>query len=369
MNMSSRYLLLVAFLFSGCGKNPPAQAQEAPQQIVLLPAKEIPEQDPVEPGSDLSVALALNRTMADTVEQVLPTVVVIRTESTQYYVDWYGRLLREAQRPVGQGSGVIIHEQGYVLTNNHVLQGGERIEVVMQDEQVYEAELVGRNVQTDIAVLKLKTEEEMSFPAIQAGDSDRIRVGEMVLAIGSPFSLSSTVTQGVISQKGRSEANLPIVDFIQTSAAINPGNSGGPLVDLHGRLIGINTMIRTGGPNNVGSIGIGFAVPSNLALKVAELLISGAEPEDLPFLGVVMRDTRSGVLLTRIVDESPAAEAGLKDGDIIRAINGRRIRYSGDLASFVRLSDPGDTLEVEILRDEKTILLSVMPRLMRPEAE
>jgi serine protease Do len=355
----------VSILLFGCGKQTVA-APAAPSPSKLEPSRPVIEQTVIDinEASPADVMRAINTAMADTVEQVLPSVVVIRTEATQYITDWYGRLLRKAERPVGQGSGVIIDPRGYVLTNNHVLQGGQRIEVVLNDETAYEAELVGRNEQTDIAVLKIKSEAPTTFPAIRIGDSDKIRVGEMVMAIGSPFSLSSTVTNGLISQKGRAEENLPIVDFIQTSAPINPGNSGGALIDMEGNLIGINTMIRTGSPTHRGSIGIGFAIPSNQALRAAQLIMEGTSPEELPWLGVMMQNTRYGVLFSRIINDSPAEEAGLKAGDLLISVNERSIRTGEDLSSLVRLSDPGDRLMLEVLRGNKAISLAVTTRLM-----
>jgi len=370
LSLLASTLGLLTLFTAGCGDGAPAAGDAGPPLIELAPTatprprvvnQTVIDFDDAEPHE---VVTALNTSMADTVEKVLPSVVVIRTEATRYLVDWYGRLLREARRPVGQGSGVIIGEEGYILTNNHVLQGGERIEVILQDETSYDAELVGNNEQTDIAVLKIKAPEGRTFPAIEYGDSDNIRVGEMVMAVGSPFSLSSTVTHGLVSQKGRAEANLPIVDFIQTSAPINPGNSGGPLVDMRGRLIGINTMIRTGGPSNRGSIGIGFAVPSNLALRVAKLIMEGTSPEELPWLGVLMDNTRMGVLIQRIIPGSPAADSGLEEGDLLLSVNERPIRTSGELSSLVRLSNPGDRLELEILRDRERVRIDVTTRLM-----
>lgn len=313
----------------------------------------------------IQVAKALNTAMADTVENVLPSVVVIRTEATPYAIDPFGRVYRGgAQRPYGQGSGVIIDPQGYVLTNNHVLQGGERIEVILQDETNYEAMLVGSNEQLDIAVLKIMSENGEKFPAVVPGNSDTIRVGEMVMAIGSPYSLSSTVTHGLISQKGRAEANLPIVDFIQTSAPINLGNSGGPLIDMEGKLIGINTMIRTAGPRSQGSIGIGFAVPSNQALRAARLIIDGTSPEELPWLGVMLQNTRFGVLISRIFPESPAYDAGLMAGDLVLNVDDRAIRTHAELSSLIRLSEPGDQIKMELLRGREKISKVVTTRLM-----
>lgn len=355
------------FLVSACGQPETAPAPRGPDRVEALPALlPPPPVIDVSEASPLDVARALNTAMADTVERVLPSVVVIRTEATRTYVDGYGRLLLEAQRPVGQGSGVIIDPSGFVLTNFHVLHGGQRIEVVMQDGTAFPADLVGKNEPTDIAVLKIQAGEGVEFTAIQPGDSDQVRVGEMVMAIGSPFSLSSTVTHGVISQKGRSEMVLPIVDFIQTSAAINPGNSGGPLIDLEGRLIGINTLIRTAGGRGQGNIGIGFAVPSNTAMRAAELIVAGTDNPETSWLGVVMQDTRFGVRLTRIVRGSPADRAGLRPGDFIRSVDRKPIRTGSELSSLVRLSRPGDSLNITVVRGEQQktfpVTTSLMPR-------
>lgn len=360
-----RLPILPLFLLPACGQYEPAPQERDPATTETLPPRPPPAVD-ISEASPLDVARALNTAMADTVERVLPSVVVIRTEATRTYVDAYRHLLLEAQRPVGQGSGVIIDPAGYVLTNFHVLHGGQRIEVVMEDGTAYPATLVGKNEPTDIAVLKIETEADVKFTAIQPGDSDAVRVGEMVMAIGSPFSLSSTVTHGVISQKGRAEMVLPIVDFIQTSAAINPGNSGGPLIDLEGRLIGINTLIRTTGGRGQGNIGIGFAVPSNTALRAAELIVAGTENPETSWFGVVMQDTRAGVRLSRIVRNSPADRAGLQAGDFIRSVDGKPIRTGAELSSLVRLSRPGDSLNVTLMRgnQEKTVPVttSLMPR-------
>lgn len=359
-------VILICFALTRCGQPQPdpelIQAPPAPQQVIEQTIINFDQAAPVD------VAKALNNAMADTVEKVLPSVVVIRTESTRYIVDWYGRLLSEAKRPVGQGSGVMIDPRGYVITNNHVLQGGQNIEVILYDESRYDAELVGRNEQLDIAVLKIMHPENDEFSSIEPGDSDTVRVGEMVMAIGSPFSLSSTVTNGLISQKGRSEANLPIVDFIQTSAPINPGNSGGPLIDIEGKLIGINTMIRTGGPASQGSIGIGFAIPSNQALRAAELIINGTSPEELPWMGVMMQDTRFGVLFSRIFPNSPAAMGGIKSGDLLLTVDKRVIRSGAELSSLVRLSQPGDQINLEILRGKEKLNRTITTQLM-PQSE
>lgn len=361
-------LIVMGSLLStlGCGEESPAVEEPREPRIQLLPT---PAPAPAERSQqkqaqrDLEIARSLNRTMADTVERVLPSVVVIKTEATQYLLDLFGRVLAESNQPVGQGSGVIIHKDGYVITNNHVLQGAQRIQVILQDGQELDASKVGVNAQTDIAVLKIQQKDGEDFPAIEAGDSEAIRVGEMVMAIGSPFSLSSTVTHGMISQKGREEANLPIVDFIQTSAPINPGNSGGPLIDIEGRLIGINTMIRTGGPYSQGNIGIGFAVPSRTALRAAELIIEGVD-SNLSYVGIVMRESRYGVFITRVVVDSPADKAGVKAGDLILTAGGKEISSSAAMSSLVRLGHPGDTIEMEIQRGQERLTLSIVTSAM-----
>jgi len=362
--MQKALFYLTLLILTACGRSTPDPQPPEPTPVPPPPPAAIEIGD----ATPLDVARALNHAMADTVEKVLPSVVVIRTEATHYFRDWHGRLLREAQRPVGQGSGVIIDPEGYVLTNFHVLHGGQSVEVILEDGTAYPATLVGKNAPTDIAVLKIETDEPITFPAIEPGNSDKIRVGEMVMAIGSPFSLSSTVTHGVISHKGRSETFLPIVDFIQTSAAINPGNSGGPLIDIEGRLIGINTLIRTAGGMSQGNIGIGFAVPSNTAMRAAELIIGGTEGLEFSWLGVVMQDTREGVLLTRIVKNSPADDAGLKAGDLVRSVNRKRVRSGQEISSLVRLGRPGDVLSLDVIRNDRPTTVSVTTSLM-PQTE
>ena len=222
--------------------------------------------------------------------------------------------------------------------------------MVLNDGTTYAAEYIGSNSQVDIAVLKITPDQDKPLVAITPGDSDGIRVGELVLAIGAPFSLSSTVTQGIVSQKGRASDLLPIVDFIQTSAAINPGNSGGALVDIEGRLVGINTYIQTAGSS--GSIGIGFAVPAATAYRVAELLIKG-ENSDMPYIGVITDNTRYGVVVAEVVEDSPASKAGLRRGDLLRTVNGKEISTSFDLKTLVTLVEPGETVKLKVQRDRK----------------
>jgi S1-C subfamily serine protease len=321
-----------------------------------------------------SLARQVSDAMADSVAKVLPSVVVIRTEATKLYVDYWRSRLYKSNQPLGQGSGVIISKDGYVLTSAHVIEGAETVEVSLDDGRSFPAEIKGANRATDIAVLKINAPADVSFSPIAVADSDRVRVGELCIAIGSPFSLNSTVTSGVVSQKGRSADILPVVDFIQTSAAINPGNSGGALVDVDGRLIGINTFIQTAGPHAMGNIGIGFAVPSNTALRIADLIIRGGSG-DLPYIGIEMRQTEFGVLVARVVPGSPADKAGLRARDLIQRLDGKNTTTVDEVRSLVVLKKPGDTLVIDLLRAgagerpvERKVSLQVetMP-VVRPE--
>lgn len=321
-----------------------------------------------------NIAREVGTAIADSVERVLPSVVVIRTESTRLVLDQWRSRLYKTQQPLGQGSGVIISEDGYILTSNHVIEGAETVEVSLDDGRSFPADIVGANKSTDIAVLKIKAPKGETFVAVKNADSDKVRVGEFCIAIGSPFSLNSTVTHGIISQKGRSADILPVVDFIQTSAAINPGNSGGPLVDVDGRLIGINTFIQTAGRYAQGNIGIGFAVPSNTALRIADLIIKGGSG-DLPYVGIEMRPTQFGVMVADVVPDSPAAKAGLRARDLIQRIDGKNVQASDEVRSLVILKKPGDKLTFEVLREgsgrqpvEKKAVLTVetLP-VIRPE--
>lgn len=313
-------------------------------------------------------------------EQVTPSVVTIFTEQKIKvknpfadfpFRDFFGFNMPEDQEYTqqGLGSGVIVKSDGYILTNNHVVQGADEIKVRLYDNTEYEAKIIGRDSRSDIAVIKIDAKD---LPAVQFGNSDQVKVGQWVLAIGSPLSpnLQHTVTAGIISAKGRS--NIGIVDyedFLQTDAAINPGNSGGPLVNLRGELIGINTAIasRTGG-----YMGIGFAIPVNLAKKVMDdlikygkvsrgylgVLIMDVSPDLARALG--LKDTK-GAIITKIEKNSPAEKAGLKVDDIVIEYNGKKIENSSSLRNHVGLTRPGSKVEMTILRDgkEKKITVTV----------
>jgi len=309
-------------------------------------------------------AKAFGTAIADVVDKAMPSVVVIRTESRQYRVarDWmFGQMYRIPERLAGQGSGVIITKDGYVLTNNHVIDGAETVEVVMNDGTKLPAKVIGKDEHTDLAVLKI-TEENREFTAMDQGDSDVLRVGEFVIALGSPFSLSSSVTMGVVSQKGRSIGLLPFEDFIQTDAAVNKGNSGGPLLDVEGKLVGINTVIQTAGFSE-GNIGISFAVPVNLAMNVAESIIRTGRWER-PWIGILMRETDKGVRIMEVMSESPAGRSGLLAGDIIRKVDRKNVDSSSDIQRAIFNRKIGAPAAIEIDRSGETLELEIITETM-----
>lgn len=309
---------------------------------------------------------AFGNHIADVVEEVLPSVVVIRTEAIRYHLSrdfFFGHLYRIPERTAGQGSGVIITEDGYILTSNHVVDKAQQIEVVLDDGTVYPAESVGGDPHTDLAVVRILADDEVRFQPIAYGDSDALRVGEVVIAIGSPYNLNSTVTMGIVSQKGRVIGMLPYEDFIQTQAPINPGNSGGPLVDADGRMVGINAAIHRGGAQAAGNIGIGFAVPGNLAMRVAASLIDAGRI-DHPWIGILMEPVGGGVAIGEVFRNSPAEGAGIRRGDVITHINHRPVLSPLDVrrAIFQHVAESG--VEVTILREGERKDLYVEPEAM-----
>jgi serine protease Do len=266
---------------------------------------------------------------------------------------------------LGSGSGVIISADGYIVTNNHVIDGAEGIEVGLHDNRIFQAKLIGTDPSTDLAVIKIDLK---GLKPIEFADSDDTKVGQWVLAVGNPFNLASTVTAGIISAKGRNinllqqkAGNFAIESFIQTDAAVNPGNSGGALVDLSGNLIGINTAIAS--PSGVYA-GYSFAIPSNLVKKVVEDLIDFGIVQR-GFLGITMGsvddkiakdlnlDKVQGAYISDVQKNSGADEAGLRSGDIITRINDRVIKTSPELQEMVARYRPGDKIQVEYLRDGK----------------
>nr|WP_321236625.1 trypsin-like peptidase domain-containing protein [uncultured Psychroserpens sp.] len=270
---------------------------------------------------------------------------------------FFGKRSQRAQ--VGTGSGVIINKDGYIITNNHVIAGSNNISITLNDNRVYDAELIGTDEKTDIALLKIDANEDL--PSIPFGDSDTAKIGEWVLAVGNPFNLTSTVTAGIISAKARDLSGTNSQSFIQTDAAVNPGNSGGALVNSRGELVGINTAIssRTGS-----YIGYSFAVPSNIARKVVEDIMEfGNVQEGVLGISALNRNSKEaiemgineidGVYISNVEDNSGAKKAGIKSGDIIKKLDNVEISKFTDLSGYIKTKRPNDVVNVEILRDNK----------------
>ena len=263
------------------------------------------------------------------------------------------------------GSGFIIDPSGYVVTNNHVIQNASKIQVTLSDGRKLDAHLVGRDDKTDIAVLKVDSKE--SLPYVSWGDSDKARVGDWVLAVGNPFGLGGTVTAGIISARGRDIQSGPFDDYLQIDAPINRGNSGGPSFDRNGEVIGINTAIYS--PSG-GSIGIGFAIPASLAKPIVAQLRDRGHI-DRGWLGVSIQpltkeiadslglDTAKGALVAGVNDGSPAAKAGVRQGDVIRSVNGEQVDQFRDLARLVANAGPDKTVNLGVWRDGKQMSVPV----------
>jgi serine protease Do len=273
-----------------------------------------------------------------------------------------------APRQHGIGSGVLVTKDGYILTNNHVVDGADEVKVALQDGREFTAKVIGRDPKTEVAVIKI---DANNLPVVPMADSDKVEVGDVVLAVGNPFGIGQTVTTGIVSATGRGGAlGLDYEDFIQTDAAINPGNSGGALVDAEGRLIGINTAILS---RSGGNMGIGFAIPANLVRDVMDSLIKDGHVTR-GYLGVLIQDVNpalakqfklsentGGALVGDVTPKSPAEKAGLKNGDVILEFNGKKVADSRQLKLQVARTQPGETAPIKILRDgeEETLQVKV----------
>jgi Do/DeqQ family serine protease len=275
----------------------------------------------------------------------------------------------------GLGSGVIVSPSGYILTNNHVIEEADEIEVILNDSRRVAAKVIGTDPDSDLAVLKIELDK---LPTIVLGDSDSLQVGDQVLAIGNPFGVGQTVTSGIVSALGRNELGINTFEnFIQTDAAINPGNSGGALVDTHGNLLGINTAIYS---RSGGSMGIGFAIPVATAKMVLDGIVKdgqvtrgwiGVEPNDLsPELAETFDvKTQTGVIITGVLQNGPAAQAGIRPGDVIVSIADKTIGNVTQLLSVVASLKPGTAAAFTIERKNQTIELNVTPGVRpRPRA-
>jgi serine protease Do len=281
----------------------------------------------------------------------------------EFFDKFFGNSPRREFKQRSLGSGLIIDREGYILTNNHVIEKAQTIKVKLSDEKEYDATVVGRDPKTDIALIKINAKQPL--PAATFGDSDKLSVGDWVVAIGNPFGLEHTVTAGIVSAKGRVIGAGPYDDFIQTDASINPGNSGGPLLNLKGEVVGLNTAIVSGGQ------GIGFAIPINVAKdmlpqlktkgKVARgwmgVVIQKVTPEIAKNFGLTESD---GALVADVLEQSPAEKAGIKRGDVIVVYNGKKIKDNDQLPRLVGATEIGKKVKVGLMRESKQIEVEIV---------
>lgn len=370
---------LAAFLVAGAcaGFSAPKSGGEKKTTDAAVPKKK-PElrfdTSPVSAGKSPVVA-----SYADVVEPVQKAVVSIYSAKNVRERVQLNPLLRQflpgfpeqerETRQEGMGSGVIVTTDGYILTNNHVVEGADELKVLLSDEREFVAKLIGTDPKTDVAVIKIDTEK---LPTVTLADSEKLRVGDVVFAIGNPLGVGQTVTMGIVSAKGRNKVGIldgGYEDFIQTDAAINMGNSGGALVDAKGRLVGVNSAILS--PSR-GNIGIGFAIPINLAASIMNsLVVSGTVSRG--YLGVTSpdsitpdvaeqlglpRDTK-GVLITDINPGSPAEKAGIKRTDVILGVDGHTVTSLEELKLRIAQMTPGTTAKLKIMRDGKDKIVEV----------
>ncbi|HKS68512.1 MAG TPA: Do family serine endopeptidase [Candidatus Acidoferrales bacterium] len=282
----------------------------------------------------------------------------------QFFGNQFGQGMQpQAERETSLGSGVILTSDGTIITNNHVVDGATDIKVSLSDKREFSAKVIGTDKPSDIAVLKINA---TGLPTLPLGDSSKIQVGDVVLAIGDPFGIGETATMGIVSAKGRG-GHLGIEtyeDFIQTDAAINPGNSGGALIDLRGDLIGINTAIATGGGGR-GNVGIGFAIPIDMAHKVMQQIVEHGKVVR-GYLGLLPQDVdaslakqfglskATGALVAQVEKDTPASRAGLKEGDVILKVNGQEVDSANDLRLLISQSAPGTAVTLTIWRNKQT---------------
>lgn len=388
MNRKSKYLIVIsvfvgivigALVFSQFNNCSEAGLLRNPAALFgtteIIPAKDRP----------ISSLRDINNAFVEISKSVTPTVVTVFTEKTYKIVQrnplqdfwndfFYGGPGRQQQpkekeyQQKGLGSGVIVSPDGFIITNNHVVEKADSIYVSTVDEKIYPARIIGADPKTDVAIIKI---EANGLNAIKLGDSDKLQVGEWVLAIGSPLgaNLAHTVTQGIVSAKGRSEIGLNTYeDFIQTDAAINPGNSGGALINLDGELVGINSAIIS---QSGGFQGIGFAIPVNMARNVMESLLKfgkvirgwlgvSIQNIDENMAKALKLDGTKGTIVSGVADDSPAAKAGLQPGDAIIELNGSKVKNASQLSNDIAGLGPNSKVTLGVVRDGKKIEIKVV---------
>jgi serine protease DegQ len=348
-----------------------------PDLLAVNPPRSAPPHDAFPPAGALPT-IAVEATgrpvpvhsLRDAAARAMPSVVnVLTTKETKVsrvapnsdplFQRFFGHLFgQEVQRATSLGSGVIVSSDGYILTNHHVVEGADGIELALLDGRKITARIVGIDPDTDLAVLKA---EVKGLPAIVFAQSDRARVGDVVLAIGNPFGVGQTVTSGIVSALGRSQMGINTYEnFIQTDAAINPGNSGGALVDSNGHLIGVNTAIFS---KSGGNLGIGFAIPVSVARTVMDSIIKtgsvtrgwiGIEPQNIPPSAAALPPGEGrGVLVANVMPTGPAAQAGIRKGDVLVAVGGKPVNDTTGLLNMVAGLKPGSDVPLSVLRQRK----------------
>ena len=345
-------------------------------------------------SDELNVLQKTSKAFTHIAKKAIPAVVFIKVEKTvdagrqlesykfnnpydlfsdEFFKRFFGQRYPHMRKPrqhkqMGSGSGFIISQGGYILTNNHVVGDADKITVILSDGKEYQAEKVGTDPRSDVALIKVKGAGKM--PVLPMGDSDQLEVGELVMAIGNPFGLSHTMTVGVVSAKGRTGVGITdYEDFIQTDAAINPGNSGGPLINMKGEVIGINTAIFS---KSGGYMGIGFAIPVNMVKAINKQLIAKGTVTR-GHLGVAVQKISkdlmqsfglkgmNGVLIADVTAGSPADKAGIKRGDVVLEYDGKKVKDVGQFRNLVALSEPGAPIKMVVIRNENKVGLEVKP--------
>ena len=314
------------------------------------------------------------------------SIVNIRTKKTVVVNTYnpleellFGRSGGEEKRESGAlGSGFVVSEDGYIVTNNHVVSNADEIFVKFSDGREYKTKLIGTSPEVDIAVLKIESNEK--FKPLECSDSDKVEIGQWSIAFGNPMGLNDSMTVGVVSASGRSSLGIEeIENFIQTDAAINQGNSGGPLIDINGKVIGVNTAILS---TSGGSVGLGFAIPSNLVSVVKDSIISTGKFEK-PYIGVYLNNLDSekikalnikstnGVLIAKVIENGPAAKAGMQANDVVVAVNGKSVNSAGAFIGELAAKKIGETVELSIIRNSQTLKIRVpleeVPKILRQQ--
>lgn len=345
----------------------------------------LPSYAKVKLDENIAILQKASKAFSEIAKQAVPSVVFIKTEKKvkmetspfdffgedPFFKRFFGPFFSFPRRPRefrqrGLGSGFIISQNGYILTNNHVVQKADKVMVKLHDGREFKAKIVGTDPNTDVAIVKIDAD---NLPVLPLGDSDKLEVGEWVMAIGNPFGLSYTLTVGVVSAKGRSNVGITdYEDFIQTDAAINPGNSGGPLINIRGEAVGINTAIFT---RSGGYMGIGFAIPINMVKSIEKQLIEKGEVTR-GYLGVVIQnltpelkesfglEENKGVLISDVIEGSPAEKAGLKRGDVVIQFNGKEVKEISEFRNMVALTPPGTKAKIVVKRNGKRMEFEVV---------